>query len=348
MPNRQASATADNKVECFTKCSQCYLRDRAWLRSIYERDRFAKSAHILDLPQCSGDRVRMRRLALSLLFLLSALSCGPATAKPALWKLADADTTIWLFGSIHILPEGQQWRDAELDGAIAGSRGLVLEAVLDRDPGEVARLLFSMGRTTGLPPIAERVPPAKRQRLTAMIAKSGIPAATYDQLKSWAAAFLLTGVAVREIGEDKAIGAGVEPQLSEQFRSAGKPIEGLETAAEQLGYFDAMPESAQRAFLGATLDDTATARTDFHELISAWQHGDAAAIERAFADDPEFTPAVRDMLIRRRDRAWADKLAARLAEPGAIFVAVGAGHLVGPDSVQKMLAAKGLKVVRVR
>jgi uncharacterized protein len=290
----------------------------------------------------------MRRLALSALLFLSACSWAPAMAKPALWKLADADTTIWLFGSIHILPEGQNWRDAELDRAIAGAQLLVLEAVLDQDPGEVGRLVFSMGRSAGLPPIAERVPAAKRARLAEMIAKSGIPAATYDQLESWAAAFLLTGVAVRDIGQDQTIGAGVEPQLSEQFRTSGKPIVGLETAAEQLGYFDALPEAAQRAFLVATLDDTATARTDFHDLITAWTRGDAAAIERAFADDPEFTPAVRDMLIRRRDRAWADKLAARLAEPGTVFVAVGAGHLVGPDSVQRMLAAKGLKVTRVR
>jgi uncharacterized protein len=290
----------------------------------------------------------MRRLALSALLFLSACSWTPAMAKPALWKLADADTTIWLFGSIHILPEGQNWRDAELDRAIAGAQLLVLEAVLDQDPGEVGRLVFSMGRSAGLPPIAERVPAAKRARLAEMIAKSGIPAATYDQLESWAAAFLLTGVAVRDIGQDQTIGAGVEPQLSEQFRTSGKPIVGLETAAEQLGYFDALPEAAQRAFLVATLDDTATARTDFHDLITAWTHGDAAAIERAFADDPEFTPAVRDMLIRRRDRAWADKLAARLAEPGTVFVAVGAGHLVGPDSVQRMLAAKGLKVTRIR
>ena len=102
------------------------------------------------------------------------------------------------------------------------------------------------------------------------------------------------------------------------------------------------------AFSRATLDTPARARADFLGMIAAWSRGDATAIERSFADDPEFTPALRDVLIRRRDAAWADALAKRLERPGAVFVAVGAGHLVGPDSVQRMLAAKGLKVVRVQ
>jgi hypothetical protein len=83
-------------------------------------------------------------------------------------------------------------------------------------------------------------------------------------------------------------------------------------------------------------------------MVDAWSRGDPDAIEKSFADDPEFTPALRDLLIRQRDRNWAEALAKRLEKPGTVFVAVGAGHLVGPDSVQKMLAAKGLKVVRVQ
>jgi uncharacterized protein len=284
--------------------------------------------------------------------LLIALAClllaVPASARPALWKLADHDTTIWLFGTIHVLPDGTRWRDPELDRAIAGSRALVLETVLDQDPGEVARLLMTLGRAEGLPPLADRVPVAQRARLAAMVARSGMPAHTLDQLKSWAAAFVLTGVAMREIGERHPLGPGVEPQLTERFRAAGKPVEGLETAAEQLGYFDAMPEAAQRTFLTATLDDIATAGADFRSLVAAWESGDTAAIERAFSDDPEFTPETRDLLIRRRDEAWAAALARRLEQPGTVFVAVGAGHLVGRDSVQAMLAAKGLTVERIR
>ncbi|WP_294391653.1 TraB/GumN family protein [uncultured Sphingomonas sp.] len=286
----------------------------------------------------------LRRLLLALAFL----SATPAFARPALWKLADADTTIWLFGTIHVLPEGHRWRDPALDRAVSGSETLLLEAVLDQNPAEVGRLLMTMGRDERLPKLVDRVPAAKRARLGALVKASGFQPDMLDGMKSWAAAFVLTGAALRDMGDEVSAGAGIEPQLTRQFRGAGKPVQGLETAAQQLGYFDALPDAAQRAFLVATLDDPAKTRTDFRDLVAAWTSGDAKAIERAFSDDPEFTPALRDLLIRRRDQAWADALAKRLQQPGTVFMAVGAGHLVGPDSVQHMLAARGLKAVRVQ
>jgi uncharacterized protein YbaP (TraB family) len=180
-----------------------------------------------------------------------------------------------------------------------------------------------------------------------LVKESGLPAYYLDGMKTWAAALMLTGAALQQIGVDTAASPGVEPQLTALFRSAGKPVEGLETAELQLGYFDKLPESAQRAFLVATLDTPAKAKADFDKMLGAWERGDAPAIEKSFADDPEFTPALRDLLLRQRDRLWAETLARRLDRPGTVFVAVGAGHLVGPDSVQAMLTAKGLKVVRV-
>jgi uncharacterized protein YbaP (TraB family) len=159
---------------------------------------------------------------------------------------------------------------------------------------------------------------------------------------------MLTGAALRQIGVDAALSPGVEPQLTALFRASGKGVDGLETVEAQLGFFNQLPESAQRAFLISTLDDPAKARADFHAMLDAWSKGDPAAIEKTFADDPEFTPALRDLLIRQRDHNWADELADRMKKPGTVFVAVGAGHLVGADSVQKMLAAKGLKVTRVQ
>jgi len=290
----------------------------------------------------------MRRLRLlAPLFLLAAAPAQPP-AHPALWKLADADTTIWLFGSIHILPAGTNWMDPKIRHAIEESQSLTLETVLDEDPGKVGQILTSLGTAHGLPPLAERVPPAKRDELGALVKASGYPMSLLNGMKSWAAAILLTGAALQQIGIETAASPGVEPQLTALFRSAGKPVDGLETPEAQLGFFNQLPESAQRAFLVATLDDPAKARADFHKMLDAWARGDPAAIEKSFADDPEFTPALRDLLIRQRDRNWAETLAKRLEKPGTIFVAVGAGHLVGTDSVQAMLAKKGLKVQRVQ
>jgi len=290
----------------------------------------------------------MRRLRLLAPLLLLAAAPSQPPAHPALWKLADADTTIYLFGTMHILPAGTNWMDPGLKKAIDASQSLTLEAVLDQDPTLVASVLLRIGHAQGLPPLAERVPANQRPQLEALVKASGIPANYLDGMKTWAAALMLTGAALQQIGVDAAASPGVEPQLTALFRSANKPVDGLESAELQLGYFDKLPESAQRAFLAATLDAPAKARDDFQKMLGAWEKGDPAAIEKSFADDPEFTPALRDLLLRQRDRAWAEALAKRLEKPGTVFVAVGAGHLVGPDSVQKMLADKGLKVVRVQ
>lgn len=290
----------------------------------------------------------MRRFRLLAPLLLLAAAPAQPQAHPALWKLSDADTTLYLFGTMHILPAGTNWMNPRIKAAVDASQSLTLEAVLDQDPSLVANVLLKIGHAAGQPPLAERVPAGQRAQLEALVKASGLPPHYLDGMKTWAAALMLTGAALQQIGVDAAASPGVEPQLTALFRSADKPVEGLETAELQLSYFDRLPESAQRAFLVATLDAPAKAKADFRKMLTAWEKGDPAAIERAFADDPEFTPALRDLLLRQRDRLWADALARRLEQPGTVFVAVGAGHLVGPDSVQKMLAAKGLKVTRVQ
>jgi uncharacterized protein YbaP (TraB family) len=289
----------------------------------------------------------MRRLRLLAPLLLLAAAPAQPQAHPALWKLADADTTIYLFGTIHILPAGTNWMDPAIRRAVDGAQSLTIETVLDQDPSKVATILMTTGTAKGLPPLVERVPPARRAQLAALVKASGFPPQMLDGMKSWAAAIMLTGAALSQIGVDAAASPGVEPQLTALFRAAGKPVDGLETPEQQLGFFNQLPESAQRAFLVATLDSPEKARAEFREMIDAWSRGDPEAIQRAFDKDPEFTPALRDLLIRQRDRNWAEALSKRLDQPGTVFVAVGAGHLVGPDSVQAMLAKKGLKVERV-
>ncbi|NIJ07145.1 hypothetical protein FHS31_000727 [Sphingomonas vulcanisoli] len=290
----------------------------------------------------------MKHLLLPLAFLAAPLLAkAPTAPRPALWKIADADTTIYLFGTIHVLPKGLQWRDAAIDKALADSQSLTLETVLDDDPGRVARALTTMGVAKRLPPLADRVPEAKKQALAALVAQSGFPIETLDRMKSWAAAIVLTGASFSQIGLEPG-GEGVEPQLSKLFRAAGKPIEGFETPEQQLGFFDALSETAQRAFLVSALDDPKKARADFDQMLRSWAKGDVAAIARAFAEEPEFTPQLRELLVKRRDKAWADALAKRMEKPGTMFVAVGAGHLAGPDSVQRMLAERKIVAVRVQ
>lgn len=295
-----------------------------------------------------------RRLAAALLGTLtlsSACAAAPATepkaASPAMWKVADEDTTIYLFGTIHLLPKGTEWRSPAFDKAAAGSDTLVVETVIDEsNPAATMGELFKLAVSPGLPPILDRVPAAKKAALEAAIAKSGVPAAAFDRLETWAAAFLLLGVQFQDLGLDS--GSGVESALKKQFQQGGKRIGELETNAEQLGYFDRLSENSQRSFLAAVLDDPSAMKDQFGGMLEAWSRGDVKAIADSFNRDLGNAPELKDALLVKRNANWAQWVKTRLDQPGTVLVAVGAGHLAGDQSVQAMLENQGVKVTRVQ
>lgn len=268
-------------------------------------------------------------------------------AKPALWEVSDPDTTIFLFGTIHLLPKGYEWKTRTIDRAIATSDTLVIETIVDQNnPQALAAELVRLGYSMGLPPLASRIHPLKRPLLEAAIAKSGIPRPVFDRMETWAAAFTLIGVQFKAVGLQGE--HGVEQTLKDAFAVAGKPVGQLETNAEQLGFFDTLPQDAQRALLEGAIESPQTISSDFAGMLQSWASGDIEAIGQTFNRGLSDSPALRDALIRRRNANWSQWIARRLAAPGTILIAVGAGHLAGPESVQDLLARSGYRVRRVQ
>jgi uncharacterized protein YbaP (TraB family) len=277
----------------------------------------------------------------------SAPSAEAKPASPALWKVADADTTIYLFGTIHLLPPGTKWRSPTFDKAAAGSDTLVVETDIDEsDPSATLGELFKLAISPGLPPLAERVKPEQRAALATAIQKSGVPAAAFDKMETWAAAFLLLAGQFKDLGLDSE--SGVESVLKKQFVDGGKPIGQLETNAEQLGFFDTLSEEAQRDFLEGVLDDAAATKEEFGQMLQAWSKGDVAGVAKSFNADVGEAPELMDALIARRNANWAKWVKSRLDQPGTVMMAVGAGHLAGDKSVVKLLEKQGLKVTRIQ
>ena len=296
-------------------------------------------------------RFLQRSLAALGLAALAGCATVPAVeqpgGRPALWQVTDPDTTVYLFGTIHLLPPNTDWRSPALDQALAGSQSLVVETIIDdKNPQVIVGELARLGFRPGLPPIAERVAAEKRPQLEAAIARTGVPKAAFDRMETWAAAFMLLGTQFKDLG---LVGAeGVEAVLRSSFARAGKPVTQLETNAEQLGLFDTLPEAAQRALLEGAIESPAEMRTQFQGMLSAWTRGDVEAIAKTFNEDMASSPELREALIRRRNYNWSNWIQGRMASPGTVFVAVGAGHLAGPDSVQRYMESRGFKVRRVQ
>jgi uncharacterized protein YbaP (TraB family) len=272
---------------------------------------------------------------------------APPAAKPALWAVSDADTTVYLFGTIHLLPEHYRWRTAKFDQAVEGSQQLVVETIIDdKNPQKFMSAMAGMALSRGLPPIDQRVPPDKRAALDQAIKKSGVAKPFFDQMKTWAAAFTLLSAQFQAMGLKG--DEGVELVLRNAFIGAGKPVGELESNIEQLGFFDTLPEQAQRDFLQGTIEQPEAMSKDFDKMLAAWARGDVAAIGDTFNKELAGSPDLENALIKRRNANWSRWIEQRMASPGRIFIAVGAGHLAGNDSVIAMLRKDGYKVHRLQ
>lgn len=267
-------------------------------------------------------------------------------AKPALWLLADADTEIYLFGTIHVLPDQFEWRTPVFDQAARRSQELVVEVADLADEEKTTDIFLKLAMSPELPPVSERVPEDRRAGLEALRAKAGVPARVLDRFETWAVAVTLAAGVLKTL--DISPKNGVERQLQADFGARRRRISGLETTEQQLGIFDALPENTQRAFLTNMVDESADAKTEFERMITAWSRGDEKAIALTFDDEVALTPELTDALLTRRNAAWSAWLSNRLERPGIVMVAVGAGHLAGPHSVQTILAKQGLKVTRLQ
>jgi uncharacterized protein YbaP (TraB family) len=190
------------------------------------------------------------------------------------------------------------------------------------------------------------VPPAKLPLLRAAITKSGIPEKMLDQMDTWLAAISLLAVQFNEMGLKGS--HGPEEILRQQFLSEKKPIGELESNVEQFSYFDQLPESAQRSLLEGAIEPAANAKQEFGQMLGPWARGDVKRIGATFNQEFAGSPALKQSLLVQRNAHWAKWIEQRMAQPGTVMVAVGAGHLAGPESVLALLKKQGYQIRRVQ
>jgi len=267
-----------------------------------------------------------------------------AKVRPALWKVSDKDTTIWLFGTIHILPAGIKWYEGPVAKAFTKADTLVTEVVESDSPDQVAKVA-QIALSNPPSNLRENLPADVRKQYEDTLTKLALPLAAFDANDPWYAAVVLSTLPVIKEGYDPT--NGVETLLSAKAKARGLPHLGLETTEQQLGMFDALPIATQGIYLKEVLEGFPKIETDIRAMIDAWKSGKADELARLMNED-ESDPLLMKVLLVDRNKAWAQWIAKRLEQPGTVFVAVGAGHLAGRESVQAQLATAGIKAKRVR
>jgi len=297
-------------------------------------------------------RIFLHSIAVLALCLAGPALAGTATPAvsapqpdPALWVVKDHDTTIYLFGTIHILKPGMDWFDPAVKRAFDSADTLALEMVQPPAPQMQALVLREGMTAAGAPTLTERVPASKRQAYTAALTGLGMSAAAFDRLKPWFAATNLTLLPLMKLGYDPA--SGVEAKLTAAAAAEHKPVIGLETAEQQIGYLSSLSETAQMSMLTSTLDELPKMRESIEEMVGDWAKGDAVGLAKVMNDGLDDSPETEKVLLADRNARWAQWIETRMKTPGVVFIAVGAGHLAGTQSVQSELAKHGLVAQRV-
>lgn len=283
----------------------------------------------------------MARAGLALLCLL--LAPALALARPPVWVVRDKDSTITLFGSVHVLPQGLDWRPPALARAMAGADDIWFEAPMDQagltaaTQEALAHAFLPEGQT--LKPMLSR---AGRTRLAAIAREGGLPPEEFDRLRPWYAELMVQGIMFRKVGAEGA--DGVEQQLWAGVPPGAKRV-ALETVKEQIGFFADAPAKEQLASLEQTLKDAANAEHDYQLLLKAWMAGDVRTLDREVVIPLKKTsPTLYVRLVTERNARWIDALTRRMAGSGNTVIVVGMGHLIGPDGLPAQLRARGYRV----
>ena len=286
----------------------------------------------------------LRLLALLLLAApaLSAQDARPDDRRPPLFLLEDADSRVYLLGSVHLLPDGALPLPPAVEAAYADAEVVAFEADLD-SLGALAMAV--MQAATDEETIADVLDDDQRARVAAYAAALGLPAAAFDPFEPWMASVTLSMVALQRAGFS---GEGVDAHLNARAGADAKERVAFEGALSQVALLDDLPTADQILLLESGLagGPDSTAAT-MREMVALWSAGEDEALAALMTRSMEGSETLHDAMLTRRNAAWVPQIEALLAREGTdALVVVGAGHLVGAGSVVELLQAAGHTVTR--
>lgn len=261
---------------------------------------------------------------------------------PALWIVRDADSTLYLFGTMHLLRPTTGWGADRIDEAFASASHLIMEVDSPEDQTALAPLIRQHGLSPDRP-LSSLLTPGELATLDAAARTMGGSAADLEPMRPWLAGVTIQSASIIRAGY--APGSGVEPILKARAQAAGKTVSGFETPDGQIRMLAGFPEEGQLAWLRRALEEFGSAQTEVDRLVEAWAAGDVDTVRTLAVDPLRDTPLLYDVLLVRRNTNWADQIETLLEGSGTAFIAVGALHLAGDDSVQQILLGRGVEVV---
>jgi uncharacterized protein YbaP (TraB family) len=284
--------------------------------------------------------------------LMASSACArtPAsdgTIHPVLYVAHDADSTLYLFGTVHIRRPNTPWGGPEAQAALNSADQVWTELPISpEDDARTQQLVLQQGMTDDAHPLSSYLTTEENQRLAALTQQLGVQGANLQRMKPWLAAITLSFVPMMQAGYDP--NSGVDRAIDEVADAAGKRRTAFETADQQIGFLANLSPDLQREMLVETIDESEQGTAELDQLTAAWERGDIRSLQRLVVDDTRRQyPELYNVLFIQRNDVWVERLMQELHGSGVDFVAVGAGHLLGHDGLVEQLRRRGVHVERV-
>jgi uncharacterized protein YbaP (TraB family) len=271
---------------------------------------------------------------------LADLEQSTLRGEPVMFSVTDDDSEIILFGTFHILPKNIEWESQTLADAIARSdeAWFELPAGAQDDPA-LQQLTMQFGMSQE--PLSDKLDAVTLAQLETEAGKLGLPMEALNQMQPWLASVTLPVMQMMNAGFDLA--AGAEAMLEPRLEYL--PRKSFETAEQQLRFFADMDQMTQIDMLKLTLDGMEEGTELMTRMAQSWATGNVDMLEEeVVAETKRTAPDMYATIFTQRNAAWTERLDQEMKGSGVDFVAVGTGHLLGPDSVPVMMAAKGYDV----
>jgi uncharacterized protein YbaP (TraB family) len=289
----------------------------------------------------------IRHSLFALLFLLAPahpqVRVANIAAHPALWTVHSKNATLYLLGSIHLLPANLVWHTPEIDRAMESATTFVFEAPLDeKGKAEVAEFVRKNGQLPKGTTLRSLLSAKMRADFEHALTAAHLQPEQLDNERPWLAAVVIDVAYLQRM--NYIVADGVDLQVYAYAEANKKPIRTFETPEQQLSLFMPKDKKLELQEFDAELKEFQTEESSIGAMIDAWSSGNAREVGRLMNKSLESEPGAKKILIDDRNKAWIKTLDELLAVPGTYFVTVGTGHLVGPKGVPALLRAKGYTV----
>ena len=295
-------------------------------------------------------------LSFALVFTLLFSACATTQLKdtingdrPAMWRISDENSEIFLFGTFHLLPDDVQWQSPLFGDAMAKTAHTVIEADTQSLAAqeEIKQAVIFQGLNPAGVTLSSILGPKRSAEFSLAAQEVNLTMAMLDPLRPWLAVLTYTISLYQKLGFDPA--KGVEREVLQNAEREKDQILFLESPLEQVLALTSLDDEEIWKDFDPSLDDSSNFETELNEQLEAWRSGNLEAMGNTLLKDTrEETPKVFDAIFLKRNKNWVKRISEILEGEGGYFIAVGAGHLVGEESVIDLLKKRGITVQRIQ